>query len=65
MDEEAIGNAEAYILSRGLRLIERVGFGMHGIVFGEDWPMAKIILGDLEDLGIHMLDPSPANIRFR
>lgn len=33
--------------------------------FGEDWPMAKIILGDLEDMGIHMLDPTPSNIRFR
>lgn len=33
--------------------------------FGEDWPMAQIILGDLQDMGIHMLDPSPGNIRFR
>ena len=33
--------------------------------FGEDWPMAKVILGELEDLGIHMHDPSPSNIRFR
>ena len=33
--------------------------------FGADWPIAKIILGDLEDLGIHMHDPSPSNIRFR
>ena len=33
--------------------------------FGEDWPMAQIILTDLQDMGIHMLDPSPSNIRFR
>jgi hypothetical protein len=33
--------------------------------FGADWPMAQAILGELEDLGIHMLDPSPSNIRFR
>jgi hypothetical protein len=33
--------------------------------FGPDWPMAQMILGDLQDLGIHMLDPSPSNIRFR
>ncbi len=33
--------------------------------FGEDWPMAQIILGELEDLGIHMHDPSPSNICFR
>lgn len=33
--------------------------------FGEDWPAAEMILGELEDLGIHMLDPSPSNIRFR
>lgn len=33
--------------------------------FGADWPAAQAILGDLEDLGIHMLDPSPSNIRFR
>jgi hypothetical protein len=33
--------------------------------FGEDWPMAQMILGDLRDMGIHMLDPSPSNIRFR
>ncbi|MGH2397321.1 MAG: hypothetical protein ACRDFW_10100 [bacterium] len=29
------------------------------------WPMAQIILGDLQDLGIHMLDPTPSNICFR
>lgn len=33
--------------------------------FGSDWPMAQTILGELEDLGIHMHDPSPSNIRFR
>jgi hypothetical protein len=33
--------------------------------FGEDWPMAQTILTELEDFGIHMLDPSPSNIRFR
>lgn len=33
--------------------------------FGADWPMVKILLGDLADLGIHLLDPSPSNIRFR
>ena len=32
--------------------------------FGANWPMAQIILGDLADLGIHMHDPSPSNIRF-
>ena len=29
--------------------------------FGADWLMARRILGELEDLGIHMHDPSPAN----
>lgn len=33
--------------------------------FGSDWPMARTILGELEDLRIHMHDPSPAHIRFR
>jgi hypothetical protein len=33
--------------------------------FGADWPMARTILGELQDLGIHMHDPSPTNIRFR
>ncbi len=33
--------------------------------FGEDWPMARAILGELEGLGIHMHDPSPSKIRFR
>ncbi len=33
--------------------------------FGSDWPMARRILGELQDLGIHMHDPSPGNIRFR
>jgi hypothetical protein len=33
--------------------------------FGADWPTVQTILSELEDLGIHMLDPSPANIRFR
>ncbi|HEY3897626.1 MAG TPA: hypothetical protein VGM54_03380 [Chthoniobacter sp.] len=33
--------------------------------FGDDWPMAQAILAELEAFGIHMLDPSPSNIRFR
>lgn len=33
--------------------------------FGADWVKAQSILDELEDLGIHMLDPSPSNIRFR
>jgi len=33
--------------------------------FGSDWPMARVILDELQDLGIHMHDPSPGNIRFR
>jgi len=162
MDEEVIENAEAYCARHGLRLIERLGFGVHGMVFliagnaelrtaalkvlyervpyrreraiyerlaemsvteirgfevphllnaddellalemtvvtapyvldfagawldfppefsdevwqdwnqkneeqfAGDWPAAQAILGELEDFGIHMLDPSPSNIRF-
>ena len=33
--------------------------------FGDDWPEAQVILGELEELGIYMLDPSPSNFRFR
>jgi len=33
--------------------------------FGADWDKAQSILNELEDVGIHMLDPSPSNIRFR
>jgi hypothetical protein len=33
--------------------------------FGSDWPKAQMILGELQDMGIHMLDPSPSNICFR
>jgi hypothetical protein len=33
--------------------------------FGADWLMAQAVLAALEDLGIHMLDASPSNIRFR
>jgi len=33
--------------------------------FGGDWPTAQTILSELRDLGIHMHDPSPSNIRFR
>ena len=33
--------------------------------FGPDWALAQIILADLRDLGIHMHDPTPSNIRFR
>jgi hypothetical protein len=33
--------------------------------FGADWPRAQAILAALADLGVHMLDPSPSNIRFR
>jgi hypothetical protein len=32
--------------------------------FGVNWPKVQIILGELADLGIHMHDPSPSNIRF-
>jgi hypothetical protein len=32
--------------------------------FGAHWPTAQMILDDLKDLGIHMHDPSPNNIRF-
>lgn len=33
--------------------------------FGADWPRAQAILTELEEWHIHMLDPSPSNIRFR
>jgi hypothetical protein len=33
--------------------------------FGADWPMVQTILAELEDLGVHMLDPSPSNVRVR
>lgn len=33
MDEEVIANVEAYVARRRLRLLERIGFGIHGIVF--------------------------------
>lgn len=33
--------------------------------FGGDWSKAQAILAELAELGIHMLDPSPSNIRFR
>ena len=33
--------------------------------FESDWPRAQAVLAELEELHIHMLDPSPSNIRFR
>jgi hypothetical protein len=33
--------------------------------FGANWSTAQMILDDLKDLGIHMHDPSPSNIRFK
>ena len=33
--------------------------------FGPDWPKAQEIMAELENMGIHMLDPSPSNLRFR
>ena len=33
--------------------------------FQSDWPRAQAVLAELEELHIHMLDPSPSNIRFR
>ncbi|MBV9673381.1 MAG: hypothetical protein JO076_11240 [Verrucomicrobia bacterium] len=33
--------------------------------FGADWPFARILLKDLNAMGIYMLDPSPSNICFR
>src|SRR5258708_6647436 len=33
MDEETIAKAEAYAARHQLRLIERLGFGIHGIVY--------------------------------
>jgi hypothetical protein len=33
MDEEVIANAEAYFTRHSLRVVERLGFGIHGMVF--------------------------------
>jgi hypothetical protein len=33
--------------------------------FGDDWLRAQRVLAGLESYGIHLLDPSPSNIRFR
>jgi hypothetical protein len=33
--------------------------------FGDDWPEVQAILGEFEDTGIFLLDPSPSNIHFR
>ena len=33
--------------------------------FGDDWPTVQGIIGDFEEMGIFLLDPSPSNIRFR
>lgn len=33
--------------------------------FGANWTKAQAILAELEALSIHMLDPSPSNLRFR
>ena len=36
MDEDTIANAEAYAARNGLHLLERLGTGIHGIVFAVD-----------------------------
>jgi hypothetical protein len=33
--------------------------------FGADWAQAQAVLAELEEFGVHQLDPSPRNIRFR
>jgi hypothetical protein len=33
VDEDTISNAEAYCTRKGLRLLDRLGTGIHGIVF--------------------------------
>jgi len=33
--------------------------------FGSQWGMVQAILSELSKHGVHMLDPSPSNIRFR
>jgi hypothetical protein len=33
--------------------------------FGANWPEVQAVLGEFEEMGIFMLDPSPSNIRFR
>ena len=33
--------------------------------FGCDWAEARMVLDELEELGIYMHDPSPGNIKFR
>jgi hypothetical protein len=33
--------------------------------FGARWTKVQAILKELRNLGIHMLDPSPRNIRFQ
>jgi hypothetical protein len=63
------------LTSRGATVAQRVGWASAFMVSslpskairiaGADWPMAQAILNELQDLGIHMHDPSPSNIRFR
>lgn len=61
MDEDMIARMDEYALHQIMAEWTRKNEEQ----FGEHWPMAQIILGDLQDMGIHMLDPTPSNICFR
>ena len=57
MEETLLQNARTYASRHQLQLAERLGFGIHGIIFvAED--------NSLKALDIHMLDVSPSNIAF-
>ena len=37
----------------------------HREEFGPDWPEVRLVLAELQGFGLHMLDPTPRNIRLR
>jgi hypothetical protein len=59
MEERLIQNARTYTAHHQLCLAERLGFGIHGIVF-----VAENNMRELERLDVHMVDVSPSNVAF-
>ena len=77
MDEIVTQHLQTYARRHNLRLAERLGHGIHGIVYAAErktaekrdqfearWSKVQAVLNALEDLDIYMVDVSPSNIAF-
>ena len=75
MDLDLESLAQQYALKRNIKLGERLGFGIYGIVFAAQdnrkpaffavrWPEVSRVLAALQSFGVYLLDINPGNISF-